>query len=84
MTGRWPTSAATCSRRSTRSTPGTAPRLYVACGTEDVRLVEGNRRLASYAADRGLDVTTSFTAGEHEWGYWDARIQDVLGWLPLG
>ena len=63
---------------------GTAPRLYVACGTEDVRLIEGNRRLASYAADRGLDVTTSFTAGEHEWGYWDARIQDVLGWLPLG
>ncbi len=63
---------------------GTAPRLYVACGTEDVRLIEGNRRLASHAADRGLDVTTSFTAGEHEWGYWDARIQDVLDWLPLG
>lgn len=63
---------------------GTAPRLYVACGTEDVRLIEGNRRLASHATDRGLDVTTSFTAGEHVWGYWDARIQDVLGWLPLG
>ena len=63
---------------------GTAPRLYVACGTEDVRLIEGNRRLASHAADRGLDVTASFTAGEHEWGYWDARIQDVLDWLPLG
>jgi S-formylglutathione hydrolase FrmB len=60
-----------------------APRLYVACGTEDVRLVDGNRRLASYAGDRGLDVTTSFTPGDHEWGYWDARIQDVLAWLPL-
>lgn len=60
-----------------------APRLYVACGTEDVRLVDGNRRLASYAGERGLDVTTSFTSGDHEWGYWDARIQDVLAWLPL-
>jgi putative tributyrin esterase len=60
-----------------------APRLYVACGTDDVRLVDGNRRLASYAADHGLDVTTSFTPGDHEWGYWDARIQDVLAWLPL-
>ncbi len=63
--------------------PGAAPRLFVACGTEDVRLVDGNRLLASYAADRGLDVTTSFTPGEHEWGYWDARIQDVLAWLDL-
>ena len=63
--------------------PGTAPRLFVACGTEDVRLVDGNRRLASHAAERGLDVTTSFTPGEHEWGYWDARIQDVLSWLDL-
>jgi len=20
----------------------------------------------------------------HEWGYWDAQIQRVLAWLPLG
>jgi S-formylglutathione hydrolase FrmB len=63
--------------------PATAPRLYVACGTDDVRLIDGNRRFAAHAADHGLDVTTDFGPGEHEWGYWDARIQDVLDWLDL-
>ena len=31
---------------------------------------------------RGLDVTTDFRPGEHEWGLWDAVIQDVIDWLP--
>jgi len=21
--------------------------------------------------------------GDHEWGYWDRHIRDVLDWLPL-
>lgn len=28
-------------------------------------------------------MTSSFGPGEHEWGYWEARIRDVLEWLPL-
>jgi S-formylglutathione hydrolase FrmB len=27
-------------------------------------------------------VATSFGPGAHDWAYWDARIQDVLAWLP--
>jgi putative tributyrin esterase len=30
-----------------------------------------------------LSLSTTMTAGEHEWGYWDTKIQDVLAWLPL-
>lgn len=62
--------------------PATAPELYVACGTGDP-LLDGSTRFAAAAAGRGLAVTSSFTDGVHEWGYWDARIRDVLAWLPL-
>lgn len=58
------------------------PSLYVACGTEDP-LIGGNRRFVEAAGDHGIDVTTSFAPGEHEWGLWDATIDDVLAWLPL-
>lgn len=58
------------------------PSLYLACGTEDV-LVEGNRRFVAAAEAALAPLTVDFGPGEHEWGYWDARIQDVLAWLPL-
>lgn len=58
------------------------PRLMVACGTED-DLWPMQEPFVALARDRGADVTTHFGPGEHEWGYWDARIQDVLRWLPL-
>ena len=38
------------------------------------------RRRASAAGHHG---DPDFGPGEHEWGYWDAHIQDVLAWLPL-
>lgn len=60
----------------------TLPSLHVSCGTEDP-LIDANRRFVDAATDRGIDVTTSFRAGEHEWGLWDSVIQDVLAWLPL-
>ena len=28
-------------------------------------------------------MTADFGPGAHDWAYWDARIQDVLAWLPL-
>lgn len=30
-----------------------------------------------------FDLTTDFGPGDHEWGYWDEKIQAVLNWLPL-
>jgi putative tributyrin esterase len=62
--------------------PARAPRLYVGCGTGD-RLLAHNERFRDAARARGFDVTDDFRPGEHEWGLWDATIQDVLRWLPV-
>ena len=62
--------------------PAALPDLYVCCGTEDP-LVASSREFVEIAERRGVAVTSSFGAGEHEWGYWDTAIQDVLAWLPL-
>jgi len=63
--------------------PTTLPKLFVCCGTEDDGLIEHNRRFVDEARGRGIDLTSDFGPGEHVWSYWDARIQDVLRWLPL-
>jgi S-formylglutathione hydrolase FrmB len=57
------------------------PALYLACGTED-GLVGQNRRFLAAADAAGVPVTSDLGPGDHEWGYWDARIRDVLAWLP--
>ncbi len=59
-----------------------APSMYVCCGTEDV-LNSENKRFVRAAAGRDLRLVSDFGPGEHDWTYWDATIQDVLGWLPL-
>ncbi|SCF21525.1 S-formylglutathione hydrolase FrmB [Micromonospora viridifaciens] len=58
------------------------PSLYVACGTEDF-LYEDNVRFVDTARRRDAPVTVDFSPGDHDWAYWDAKIQDVLAWLPL-
>ncbi|MEU7714680.1 alpha/beta hydrolase family protein [Micromonospora chalcea] len=58
------------------------PALYVACGTEDF-LYEDNLRFLDAARKRDVPVTVDFGPGDHDWAYWDARISDVLAWLPL-
>lgn len=63
--------------------PGTVPPLYIACGTEEDRLLPPNRKLADQARNQGIDVVTDFRPGVHEWGLWDTVIQDVINWLPL-
>jgi S-formylglutathione hydrolase FrmB len=65
-----------------RVDPAGVPPLYLGCGTED-HLFDGNQRFLEAAKATGLDVHVDFRPGEHEWGLWDATIQDVLAWLPL-
>jgi putative tributyrin esterase len=65
-----------------RVDPAALPALHVSCGTEDA-LFESNRAFVDECITRGIAVTSSFGPGEHEWGLWDAHIQDVLAWLPL-
>ena len=65
-----------------RIDPSSAPALHISCGTEDV-LIDENRAFREAAQRRGLTLTVDFGPGAHDWAYWDARIQDVLDWLPL-
>jgi len=65
-----------------RADPATLPALHVSCGTEDA-LIASNRAFVDACSAEGISVSSTFGPGEHEWGYWDARIQDVLAWLPL-
>jgi S-formylglutathione hydrolase FrmB len=65
-----------------RATVADLPALYVCCGTEDV-LLEDNVAFRDAAVAAGADVTADFGPGAHDWAYWDAKIQDVLAWLPL-
>ncbi|WBL14646.1 alpha/beta hydrolase [Sutcliffiella sp. NC1] len=58
------------------------PKLYQCCGTEDF-LYHQNVKFKELCEQTKLELTTSFSPGEHEWGYWDAKIQDVLKWLPI-
>ena len=60
----------------------TLPELYLSCGTEDP-LYPDNAAFSAACGRAGVDVTTSFGPGDHDWAFWDARIQDVLAWLPL-
>jgi S-formylglutathione hydrolase FrmB len=58
------------------------PPLHVSCGTED-RWYADSRRFAEAAQAAGIDLTTDFRPGGHEWSLWDAVIQDVIEWLPV-
>jgi S-formylglutathione hydrolase FrmB len=56
------------------------PRLYVCCGEQDA-LHADNLTFVEACRARNVQVTTDFGPGDHDWGYWDARIQEVLTWL---
>ena len=58
------------------------PPLYLSCGTDDA-LVEDNYAFEAACTKYGVGLTADYQAGDHEWGYWDRTIQDVLAWLPL-
>ena len=61
---------------------GPVPKLHQCCGTEDF-LYADNVRFKAHAEALGLPLTYVEGPGEHEWGYWDKMIQNVLAWLPL-
>jgi len=65
-----------------KASGGEKPLLYQCCGTEDF-LYEDNKKFKQVCEQTSYELTTDFGPGSHEWGYWDAKIQDVLKWLPL-
>jgi len=58
------------------------PKLYQCCGTEDF-LYQDNLVFRSACEKSGIPLRYEEGPGAHDWAYWDARIQDVLDWLPL-
>lgn len=62
--------------------PGPKPLLYQCCGTEDF-LYRDNVTFREACRRTSLDLTYEEGPGGHTWDYWDAKIQDVLAWLPL-
>lgn len=65
-----------------RADPATLPRLFATCGTED-QLYPDTERLRAVTRAAGIELAGNDGPGIHDWAFWDAAIQDVLGWLPL-
>jgi len=65
-----------------RKALGMMPKLYQWCGTEDF-LYEQNLAFRDHALKLGYDLTYEEGPGDHQWKYWDEKIQRVLAWLPL-
>ncbi len=59
------------------------PRLYITMGKNDF-LYENIQELRSKLEANGYDFTYDEAEGGHDWGYWDAHIQEVLEWLING
>ncbi|MBP1995069.1 S-formylglutathione hydrolase FrmB [Paenibacillus eucommiae] len=59
-----------------------APKFYQCCGTDDF-LYQDNLSFRDASKQTGLDLLYDEGPGNHSWDYWDAKIQDVLKWLPI-
>ena len=66
-----------------RPNSGLRPKIYMWCGKEDF-LWEQNKRMRKHLKKLGYDLTWEKSHGDHQWKYWDEKIQTVLNWLPLG
>ena len=65
-----------------RADPATLPALRLWCGADDA-LLPASRRFAAACAAAGVDAPLEVGPGAHDWAFWDARVVDVLDWLPL-
>lgn len=62
-------------------TPEKAPKMYVACGTEDF-LFHANERF-NERFGKAFDIAYFTEPGVHSWRFWNKHIEQVLAWLPL-
>jgi len=58
------------------------PKLYMWCGTSDF-LYQDNLKMRDHLQSLNYDLLYEESAGDHQWKYWDERIQTVLNWLPI-
>lgn len=58
------------------------PKIYMCCGTED-GLMEENKAFYAHLEKLGFDLKWSEGPGNHEWGFWDRNIKEILDWLDI-
>jgi putative tributyrin esterase len=56
------------------------PDVYMWCGTEDF-LYEHNVKMRDHLNALNYDLLYEESPGDHQWKYWDEKIQTVLDWL---
>ena len=55
------------------------PRIYLACGTEDM-LLPANRRFRDFLTEQGADCCYEEGPGAHNWRFWNEYIGRGLSW----
>ena len=63
-----------------RMKDGTAPKLFLACGSEDF-LYERNCEFHTHLEQIGYEHTWWVTPGVHDYAFWNASLPASLGWL---
>lgn len=58
------------------------PAFFQCCGTEDC-LYQDNIKFRNHLKKLKLNLHYQKATGDHNWGFWDQYIQNVLKWLPL-
>jgi S-formylglutathione hydrolase FrmB len=58
------------------------PAIFQCCGTEDF-LYKDNLKFRDHLKKLKIKLHYQEAPGDHNWGFWDTYIQDVLKWLPL-
>lgn len=59
---------------------GDAPKVFMACGTEDF-LISENRNMAQSLKQLGIEVDYFEGEGVHDWTFWNAWIKEAFAWL---
>jgi putative tributyrin esterase len=65
-----------------RAKSGNMPHVYQWCGTEDF-LYTANVKFRDHLKKLDYNLTYEEGPGDHQWKYWDEKIQRILQWLPI-
>ena len=60
------------------------PRVYACVGDQDAPVYGACKKLEKLARALGIDITTSYGIGKHDFIYWDQELKQAMyTWLPL-
>jgi len=68
-------------RLAEKLAPEKAPKMFLACGTEDYLYWSNELFLERFGEKFSIKVVTE--PGVHSWRLWNKHIEQVLAWLPL-